>query len=224
MDMSRNQQASALIEEIFKDEYEALIKYAYYALYGAGTGDRGRAEEAVQDAIVIALSNAEKFATSQNPRGWLVYTLRNTIQNTKRQELRIQKLLENFYYANDTAAENIHDIGFSLQGLLPAEDLALLEKVYIGGYSYKEMQAELNLSPSAFAMRISRLKAKFIKNYDLMCEKSTTMQLNQTNHTITRSAIATKSTDELKRLLQADSTANPDNALDIDTILYRGGD
>ena len=44
-------------------------------------------------------------------------------------------------------------------------ELDLLRRVYLEGYSYEELAQELGVKPNTLASRVSRIKAKFRKNF-----------------------------------------------------------
>ena len=45
------------------------------------------------------------------------------------------------------------------------EDFELLWKLYLGGYTYRELCLELGVKKSALGMRVRRIKERFQKNY-----------------------------------------------------------
>lgn len=173
-------QAHELIEEMFSHQYEKMKRYAEAAIYGASQGDPGRAEEIVQEAMITAINKPLDFIYSENPTGWLMNTIRNTAQNAIRAEQRMVKLMTEYRKLANTQTSNAHDVNFLFYGLIPDEDLKLLEQVYLEGYSYRELEKQKKLTPSALAMRIKRAKAKFIKNYIMSSEKFDTRGHNKT--------------------------------------------
>lgn len=163
--------ARTLINRIFAEDYQKLVRYAYLALYGSAHGDVGRAEDVVQDAMIIALNSPEKFCASPNPTGWLIQAIRYTACNTIRSDRRMTILLREYFYLNDTVKQDAHDIDFLFSGVVDDDDLQLLKRHYVEGYSYQELRKALNLKHSAFSMRLQRAKAKFVKNYYLSSDK-----------------------------------------------------
>lgn len=52
-----------------------------------------------------------------------------------------------------------------LEGVVEPEELDLLRRVYLEGCSYQELAQELGTKPNTLASRVSRIKAKFRKNF-----------------------------------------------------------
>lgn len=52
-----------------------------------------------------------------------------------------------------------------LEGVVEPEELDLLRRVYLEGCSYQELAQELGVKPNTLASRVSRIKAKFRKNF-----------------------------------------------------------
>ena len=50
--------------------------------------------------------------------------------------------------------------------MVPEDDFALLRELYIERRSYEELCAKYGLKKSALAMKIKRIKERFIKAYD----------------------------------------------------------
>ena len=79
------------IEELYLEMHDKLIIYARCALK-----NESLAEEAVQEAFHIACQKPEKLCNSPNPQGWLMLTLRNTIQNMRRSQTAAKNLMEKY--------------------------------------------------------------------------------------------------------------------------------
>jgi DNA-binding MarR family transcriptional regulator len=52
-----------------------------------------------------------------------------------------------------------------MAGILTDEEYRLLSRLYLEGYTYIELCEELGLKKSALAMRIKRIKERFLKEY-----------------------------------------------------------
>ena len=52
-----------------------------------------------------------------------------------------------------------------LADLVPEEDYLLLKRLYLDGDTYQELCRELGLKKSALAMKIRRIKERFLKEY-----------------------------------------------------------
>ena len=79
----RNEQ----IGQLYREMYETLYVYAKNAL-----SDPHLAEEATQDVFCIACAKSDELLQSNNPKGWLMQTLKNLIRNIKRQRTKMKKL------------------------------------------------------------------------------------------------------------------------------------
>jgi RNA polymerase sigma-70 factor (ECF subfamily) len=76
------------IEQLYREMFTQLNIYAQNALQ-----DRSLGEEAVQDTFRIACIKAEELMVSANPKGWLMNTLKNVINNIKRSRARLLRIL-----------------------------------------------------------------------------------------------------------------------------------
>lgn len=85
------------IEQIYLELYTSLVTYARVSL-----GSEALAETAVQETFRIACLKADRFLSSPNPRGWLITTLKGTIQN-----IQSKKISENkkFVVTNEKAKD-----------------------------------------------------------------------------------------------------------------------
>jgi DNA-directed RNA polymerase specialized sigma24 family protein len=79
------------IESLYLEMYNKLIVFASCAF-----PEEGLAEEAVQETFRIACQKADQICDSENPRGWLVNTLKFTIRNMRRSRESGQQLLSRF--------------------------------------------------------------------------------------------------------------------------------
>lgn len=144
------------IEELYIEMHDKLILYANCALKNASL-----AEEAVQEAFQIACQKADKLCSSPNPQGWIMLTLRNTIQNMRRSQLSTKKLMEKYLlkqsgsivFSEDTVSLNI-----LYDGLADSEEFKLLYEMTIEGLSHEEMAASRGISLSACKKRVQRAK------------------------------------------------------------------
>ncbi len=76
-----------LLEELYREMYSVLLCYANAALK-----DKALAEEAVQDTFRIACAKVGELSASENPRGWLMLTLKNVLRNTNRELAALNQL------------------------------------------------------------------------------------------------------------------------------------
>ena len=79
------------IESLYLEMYNKLIVFANCAF-----PEEGLAEESVQETFRIACQKADQICDSENPRGWLVNTLKFTIRNMRRSRESSQQLLSRY--------------------------------------------------------------------------------------------------------------------------------
>lgn len=94
------------------DMYPELFKYAYKL-----TMDKDNANDLVQDCILKALDNEDKFVYQDNFKGWMYTIMRNIFINNYRQSMREvnlfnAKLPEEILtqIANEGPSENSYDL------------------------------------------------------------------------------------------------------------------
>lgn len=155
----------ALIEELFHSEYQKLVYYAATILdkYGAKyVSVSGRAEDVVQELFCLAWEKQDEILKSESPAGWLYKALTLKVREALREDRKWAKRLA--LIPNADGADTGQELSEDWAKLLPKEDYDLLRKLYVEGYSYKELCAELGVKKSTLAMRVSRIKEKVQKN------------------------------------------------------------
>lgn len=152
------EQQIAQIEALYVEMYEQLFCYAKATLW-----DDGRSKEAVQETFRIACGKPEALESSENPRGWLVNTLKGVLRNWIRREQRESKVF-------DPVQDPMNCEGVKLDTLSPDllyEDLAQtgeykLLQALSEGHSMMELCQQLGISESACKKRIQRSR-KFLR-------------------------------------------------------------
>lgn len=163
----RDAQGNALLEELFHSEYQKLVRYAAVILkrYGARhVCISGRAEDVVQELFCLAWEKQEDVLRSESPVGWLYKALTLKAREALREDRLWVKRLTLIPGAPEPGEPPEPPEEWSR--LLPPEDYELLRKLYLEGYSYKELCAQLGVKKSALAMRVRRIKERFQKNYE----------------------------------------------------------
>ena len=154
------------ISELFFKERSKLVRYAKIQLsrYGPETLDiDGRAEETVQELFFTVCEKIDEVKAAEHPEGWLYRALSYKVKEVLRDDHKwTQRLLLLPSQEEAIPFEGTDE----LSEFLPKEDYRLLRRVYIEGYTYDELCAELGISKSALGMRISRIKKTFRKNYE----------------------------------------------------------
>lgn len=154
-----------LIEDLFIREWSKLVRYAKIQLrhYGPNMIDHnGRAEELVQELFYTAHKKSDELKASESPRHWLYNALYYKVKEALREDRKWVKCLMLLPSKEDLAPPPQID---ELEELIPEEDYRLLRQIYVEGYTYDELCAELGCKPSCLAMRIHRAKKVFKKNF-----------------------------------------------------------
>lgn len=155
-----NEDHSKLIEELYLEMYQGMIAYATSAL------EESLAEEAVQETFRVACQRAQVLAESENPRGWLVITLRNIIRNMKRSQEASQRIIAKFLVSqasNISISENTINLDIVYQNVADLEEYKLLKEMVLEGRSHLEMANARGISVAACKKRVQRAK-ELLKN------------------------------------------------------------
>lgn len=152
-----------LIEQLYLEMYDMLLTYARCSL-----DEEALAEEAVQETFQIACQKPERLAECPNPRGWLVNTLKHTIQNMKRNRESARQLLSR-YLALQTKEVAFSDNKISLEityeDVADLEEFKLIKEMAVDGRSYLEMAAARGITLAACKKRVQRAKEILQKKF-----------------------------------------------------------
>ena len=158
----------AQFELLYKTEYQGLLHYAAVTLRSHGSHYScvsDRAEEAVQEMFAFAWENCERLFACKSPTGWLYkslyYKVLELLYEDRTWTKRIMQMSER--YGDGT--EGNFQLRAELADLIPEEDYLLLKRLYLDGYTYQELCMKLGLKKSALAMKIRRIKERFLKEY-----------------------------------------------------------
>ena len=149
--MSLKAEQAAAIEALFRENFEPLYRCANRMLRSPPL-----AEEAVQEAFMIAVIKYEEMLASGNPAGWLYRTVQNVALNQRRARQRGSELLQRLLseQAETSGEESV------FVDLQEDEDFRLVRRVTLDGYSMRETAAELGISLEACKKRVQRAKAR----------------------------------------------------------------
>ena len=144
------------IEQLYLEMYDMLYTYARCSF-----AEESLAEEAVQETFKIACQKPEQLCGSENPKGWLVNTLKFTIRNMKRNRERMQQLLSQVEQ-NEPAAYSEDRLPLELiyEDLSNTEEFKLLVEMAIDGKSHLEMANARGITVDACKKRVQRAKEK----------------------------------------------------------------
>lgn len=155
--MSDSNPQNEWIGQLYKEMFDSLCVYAKNAL-----SDPAIAEEVVQNVFCIACAKHDELLQSENPKGWLMKTLKNVIQNTKRQRAKMKKLV---ILSLDSEESNLlakydeEDVDILYGDLAPREDFQILKLVALENYSMKRAADEFGISVEACKKRVQRIKS-----------------------------------------------------------------
>lgn len=160
------QEAQERFHEFFQSEYKSMLRYASYVLSlksGRREELRGRAEEAVQETFAFAWERRAEVLASEKPVGWLYNALCFKAQELIKAENRWTKRLLKYAQYYNPRPQAYLSLEVELGDLVPKEDFELLCRVYINGCGYRELCKELNVTKSALAVRLFRIKERIRK-------------------------------------------------------------
>jgi len=128
------------------------------------TANRDEAKDLMQETILKALDNEDKFVENTNFKGWILTIMRNIFINNYRKMVSSHTIIdktENVYHLNlpqdsglDTpeGSLNVQDITKAINGL--DKDMKEPFSMLIAGYKYDEIAEILNLPLGTIKNRI----------------------------------------------------------------------
>lgn len=143
------------IEEFYLEMYDRLFIYARSAL-----DNESLAEEAIQETFRIVCMKPEELLSSPNPKGWIVNTLKYTIQNMKRSRDKANVLLTQYLAANSSVAfsEDRISLEVTYENVARSEEFSLIKEMAVDGRSHLEMAQSRGISVAACKKRVQRAK------------------------------------------------------------------
>lgn len=143
------------VEEFYREMYDLLLSYALSSLE-----NKPLAEEAIQETFRIVCMKPEELLSSPNPRGWIVNTLKYTIQNMKRSRDKANAMLTQ--YLADNGREAFSEDRLSLEAtyanVARSEEFRLVKEMAVEGRSHQEMARSRGISVDACKKRVQRAK------------------------------------------------------------------
>ncbi len=128
------------------------------------TMNQMESEDLVQDTVLKALLNKDKFKINTNLKGWLFTIMRNTFINNYRKSQQSNTMLDNtkdLYFLNvaDDYTFNTPDANFEYEELMNSiaeleENLLIPFKMHMEGFKYLEIANELNIPIGTVKNRI----------------------------------------------------------------------
>ena len=149
----------AYFQELFQSHYSALTSYACQLGF-----PREAAEDYVQDVFLAAIRHIEDIRRCANPRGYLQQILKNVIGyrlRSLRYALALQqRLRERELVQGDAPPGDGLPPEALYRGAIADEDLRLLLRFYLDGWSQKELAGELGISENAVKMRLKHARER----------------------------------------------------------------
>ena len=150
---------AAQVDELFRRCERRLGKYLVQMV-----GDRGLAEDLLQDVFHDAFCAREDLRHVRNADAWIFGIARNRALNALRKGRRLQVAL-NRLARRSVASEPDHEV-IALRDLLERhvapEDRSLLILRYLHGFDALELGEMTGRSPEAVRQRLARARAKLI--------------------------------------------------------------
>ena len=157
-----NAEQNRRIEELYREMFEKMKVYACCSL-----DNEALAEEAVQETFRIACQKPEQLCESVNPRGWLVQTLKYTLQNIQSNRATAKRILEKYSRTQiKDFSEDRLDLHILYENVADTEEFKLLVEMAIDGRSHLEMANSRGISVSACKKRVQRAKKTLQKKID----------------------------------------------------------
>jgi len=154
--MDRNR--DRLFNNLYDRTAAGMMRYAK-----ASFGDEHLAEDIVQETFLVVLTTLEDVVAKPNPESWAWGIFKNIVKRTRTERYKISKRLMSIDDVNTDALQVIDELSpdISLGGVIADEDFTVLKKLYLEGYTYKDLANDYGISESAIGMRVSRAKEKF---------------------------------------------------------------
>lgn len=155
------------------DMERELYRFAYKL-----TSDHDSASDLVQDCILQALNNLEKFTYADNLKGWMYTIMRNIFISNYRRMVREMSIIDKTYtvYQQSLIEDEDGDrfeLSYDIKQLYRVvhavpEELKVPFLMYVSGFKYKEIAEKLDLPIGTVKTRLffirKRLKDE-LKDY-----------------------------------------------------------
>jgi RNA polymerase sigma factor (sigma-70 family) len=148
-------------DETVRELYEGCYRRLVGQLF-AICGNRGEAEEAVQEAFVKAVEKPRRFAQLDNPEAWLRTVALNVLRSRYRRATRFHGLLSRQPVPVTTTAGMSADRVALVEALrqLPYEMREAIALHHIVDLPIREIAAQLGVAEGTVKARLSRGRAR----------------------------------------------------------------
>ena len=156
---SHEQRQREFLDSLYNEMKWKLLYYARQHL-----NDPQQAEDAVQNALVVACRRVEMVMQHEKPQAWLMEVLRRTVLDM-RENIAVDyqrnsvdpETYQNFHY------DDHHLIEYG--DLLNSEDFRIIEMAIVHRYSMREIAEDLGISEEAAKKRKQRSLDRLRQNY-----------------------------------------------------------
>lgn len=150
---------SKFIEKLYLEMFDMLMAYARASLE-----NEALAEEAVQETFRIACLKPDDLMTCPNPKGWIINTLKYTIQNSRRSRDKAMILLTEYMASHneDAFSEDRLSLEVTYGNIAQTDEFQLIKELALEGRSHLEMAQKRGISVAACKKRVQRAK-EFLK-------------------------------------------------------------
>ena len=128
------------------------------------TADRESANDLVQDCVLQALDNKEKFTHAKNLKGWMYTIMRNIFINNYRRASREMNLIDGSYsITQQNLIEDEDSIRFEfaydmkeLRRIIHTipDDMKVPFQMFVAGFKYREIAEKLDLPMGTVKSRL----------------------------------------------------------------------
>lgn len=119
------------------------------------TADRDSANDLVQDCVLQALDNQEKFTYAKNLKGWMYTLMRNIFVNNYRRSVREMNVIDDTYSLNlqrqiEDEESDRFEFAYDMKQLYSVirsipEDMRVPFQMFVAGFKYREIADKLGL-------------------------------------------------------------------------------
>ena len=143
------------IHRLCLDQYPALRRYAHHLGFrGDGVDDW------LQETFLIAIRRIDVLRKAEDPGAYLIGILRNVIGHELRSMQYAARIAERLREEEPEGYRDEPDPATLYRGLVSDEELRLLIRFYLEGWSQKDLARELGIDVGACNTRIQRAKAR----------------------------------------------------------------
>lgn len=147
-----------------------MLNFAYML-----TSNRDDAYDLLQDTMLKALDNEEKYAENTNFKGWVFTIMRNIFINNYRRGVRAATIVDttdNLYHLNLSQDSGIEspEVSFSAAEITDAinefaDEYRIPFSMHVAGYKYNEIAEQMNLPLGTVKSRIFFARKKLQERF-----------------------------------------------------------